>query len=152
MSSKIVSIDALDAGGSKHSRFVAQNPRGDRITLEAHHDAPTEADPMSIGLGPMEALLAALGSCSAVDVQDIMAKRRTPLARYRIELEGIRADGIPARYTKIVMRHIGGGEGVTAAQLEKAARLSFEKYCSVANSLREDIEIVIEASLEETRI
>ena len=119
MSSKIVSIDALDAGGSKHSRFVARNPRGDRITLEAHHNAPTEGDPSSIGLG-----------------------------RYRIELEGTRADGIPARYTKIVMRHVGGGEGVTAAQLEKAARLSFEKYCSVAGSLREDIVIVIEASLE----
>lgn len=148
MSSKIVFIDALDAGGSRKARFVARNPRGDRITLEAHHDAPLEADPSSIGLGPMEALLAALGSCSAVDVQDIMAKRRTPLVRYRIELEGTRADGIPARYTKIVMRHVGGGEGVTAAQLEKAARLSFEKYCSVANSLREDIEIVIEASLE----
>ena len=151
MSSKIVSIDALDAGGSKHSRFVARNPRGDRITLEAHHDAPTDADPMSIGLGPMEALLAALGSCSAVDVQDIMQKRRTPLTRYTIELEGTRADGIPARYTKIVMRHIGSGEGVTAEQLEKAARLSFEKYCSVANSLREDIEIVIEARVEEAR-
>ena len=148
MSSKIVSIDALDAGGSKHSRFVARNPRGDRITLEAHHNTPTEGDPSSIGLGPMEALLAALGSCSAVDVQDIMAKRRTPLVRYRIELEGTRADGIPARYTKITMRHVGGGEGVTAAQLEKAARLSFEKYCSVAGSLREDIVIVIEASLE----
>ena len=148
MSSKIVTIDALDSAGSPRSRFVAHNPRGDRITIEAHHDAPKDSDPSSIGLGPMEALLAALGSCSAVDVQDIMAKRRTPLQRYRIELEGERFEGIPARYTKIIVRHIGSGEGITKEQLEKAARLSHEKYCSVANSLREDIEFVIEASLE----
>jgi putative redox protein len=148
MSSKIVSIDALDPGGASRTRFVAQNPRGDRIAIEAHHDAPKDGDPSSVGLGPMEALLAALGSCSAVDVQDIMTKRRTPLKKYRIELEGVRADGLPARYTRITVRHIGSGEGVTREQLEKAARLSHEKYCSVANSLREDIEFVIEARLE----
>jgi putative redox protein len=148
MSSKIVHIDAIDPAGSSRVRFVAQNPRGDRITLEAHHDAPSESDAASIGLGPMEALLAALGSCSAVDVQDILRKKRTPLSAYRIELEGIRADTTPARYTKIIVRHIGSGEGVTKENLEKAAHLSHEKYCSVASSLREDIEFVIEARVE----
>jgi putative redox protein len=148
MNSKLVSIDALDPNGGNRTRFVAQNPRGDRITLEAHHDVPLESDPASVGLGPMEALLAALGSCTAVDVQDIMKKKRTPLSKYRIELEGVRAETTPKRYTKIIMRHIGAGEGVTAEALEKAVRLSFEKYCSVATSLRQDIEFVLEARLE----
>jgi putative redox protein len=144
MNAKLITIDALNPAGAPHSRFVAQNPRGDRITLEAHHDAPLESDPASVGLGPMEALLAALGSCTAVDVQDIMKKKRTPLSTYCIELEGIRAETIPQRYTKIIMRHIGSGEGVTKENLDKAVRLSFEKYCSVASSLREDIEFVLE--------
>ncbi len=144
MNSKLVYIDALDAAGAARSKFVAQNPRGDRITLEAHHTAPLESDSASVGLGPMEALLAALGSCTAVDVQDIMKKKRTPLSSYRIELEGIRAETVPQRYTKIIMRHIANGEGVTADSLEKAVRLSFEKYCSVASSLRQDIEFVLE--------
>ncbi len=144
VNSKLISIDALDAAGASRSKFVAQNPRGDRITLEAHHNAPLESDPASVGLGPMEALLAALGSCTAVDVQDIMKKKRTPLSTYRVELEGIRADTIPQRYTKIIMRHIGTGEGITQENLEKAVRLSFEKYCSVASSLRQDIEFVLE--------
>jgi putative redox protein len=148
MSSKIVQIDAIDPQGSSRVRFIAQNPRGDRITLEAHHDAPKDTEAASIGLGPMEALLAALGSCSAVDVQDIMRKKRTPLSTYRIELEGVRADTTPARYTKIIVRHIGSGEGITKENLEKAAHLSHEKYCSVASSLREDIEFVIEARVE----
>jgi putative redox protein len=148
MASKIVHIDAIDPQGSNRVRFVAQNPRGDRITLEAHHDTPNDSNAASIGLGPMEALLAALGSCTAVDVQDIMRKKRTPLNTYRIELEGVRAETTPARYTKIIVRHIAGGEGVTKDSLEKAAHLSHEKYCSVASSLREDIEFVIEASVE----
>jgi putative redox protein len=118
------------------------------MNIEAHHTDPTAHDPASVGLGPMEALLAALGGCTAVDVQDIMRKRRTPLATYRLEMVGERDEGTPGRYTKITVRHVGSGEGVTAEALEKAAHLSHEKYCSVAGSLREDIVWVIEAKLE----
>jgi putative redox protein len=148
MNSKLIHIDALDPSGADRSKFVAQNPRGDRITIEAHHNAPLASDPASIGLGPMEVLLAALGSCTAVDVQDIMKKKRTPLSSYQIELEGIRAETIPKRYTKIIMRHIGQGENVSQEAFQKAVQLSFEKYCSVATSLRQDIEFTLEVSLK----
>ncbi len=147
MSSKIIHIDALDPSGKSSPSFVAQNLRGDRIVIQAHHNAPTEHDPASSGLGPMEALLAALGACSAVDVQDIMRKKRTPLLRYRIELDGARSDSTPARYTKITMRHLASGEGVGLESLERAVRMSVEKYCSVAASLNPDIEMVIEVAL-----
>ena len=90
----------------------------------------------------------ALATCTATDVQDIMRKRRTPLASYRLEVEGERAEGTPGRYTRIVVRHIASGEGVSVEQLKKAAHLSHEKYCSVAASLRQDIEFVLEAKLE----
>ena len=145
---KTVFVAALNPSGANSSSFVAQNPRGDRVTITAHKVLPVGTDPPSAGLGPMEALLAALGSCTAVDVQDIMAKRRTPLTRYRLEIEGTRAEGTPGRYVSILVRHIGTGEGVTPEQLEKAAHLSHEKYCSVASSLREDIVWTIEARVE----
>ena len=145
---KTVFVDALNPSGANSSNFVAQNPRADRLTITAHKVLPISSDPPSAGLGPMEALLAALGSCTAVDVQDIMAKRRTPLTRYRLEIEGTRAEGTPGRYTSILVRHIGTGEGVSTEQLEKAAHLSHEKYCSVAASLRQDIVWSIEARVE----
>jgi putative redox protein len=145
---KTVFVAALNPAGANSSSFIAQNPRGDRSIITAHKVLPISNDPPSAGLGPMEALLAALGSCTAVDVQDIMAKRRTPLTRYRLEIEGSRAEGTPGRYTSILVRHIGSGEGVSAEQLEKAAHLSHEKYCSVAASLREDIVWSIEARVE----
>jgi putative redox protein len=148
MRTKTVHVEALEPSGDARVRFVAHNPRGDRMNIEAHHTDPAKHDPASVGLGPMEALLAALGGCTAVDVQDIMRKRRTPLATYRLEILGERDEGTPGRYTKITVRHVGSGEGVTAEALEKAAHLSHEKYCSVASSLRQDIAWVIEGKLE----
>jgi putative redox protein len=149
---KTIHVDALDPGSGSSVRFVAQNPRHDRINIQAHITPPDAngpgSSPASTGLGPMEALLAALATCTATDVQDIMRKRRTPLASYRLEVEGTRAEGTPGRYTRILVRHIASGDGVTVEQLEKAAHLSHEKYCSVAASLREDIEFVLEAKLE----
>jgi putative redox protein len=145
---KTIYIDALNPSGANSSSFIAQNPRADRLTITAHKVLPLENDPPSAGLGPMEALLAALGSCTAVDIQDIMAKRRTPLSRYKLEIVGTRAEGTPGRYVNILIRHIASGEGVTPEQLEKAAHLSHEKYCSVASSLREDIVWNIEARVE----
>jgi putative redox protein len=148
MRTKTVHVESLDPSGDTRVRFVARNPRGDRINIEAHHSDPAAQDPASVGLGPMETLLAALGGCTAVDVQDIMRKRRTPLVTYRLEMVGERDEGTPGRYTKITVRHVGSGEGVTAEALEKAAHLSHEKYCSVASSLRQDIVWVIEGRLE----
>lgn len=139
---KTVRLDVLP-----DDRFVAANSAGDRIALEVRPPGATAT--AAVGLGPMETLLAALGACTAHDVVGIMAKRRTPLARYRIELSGERPDGAaPTPYRRIVMRHLASGEGVSAAALEKAARLSHDKYCSVAASLDPSIEVVIEAAIE----
>ena len=95
----------------------------------------------------MEALLGALATCTAYDVVEVMNKRRTPLSTYRIEVEGERAQDDPKRYTRITVRHIAAGAGVSEAQLVRAATLSHEKYCSVAASLSS--EIVVEARLED---
>lgn len=97
--------------------------------------------PVKVGVSPMEALLGALATCTAYDVVEIMNKRRTPLASYRMEVEGERAGSDPKRYTRITVRHIARGEGVTAEALSKAAHLSHEKYCSVAASLNSEISV-----------
>lgn len=94
---------------------------------------------VKVGVSPMEALLGALATCTAYDVVEIMQKRRTPLSHYRIEIEGERADEHPRRYTRITVRHIAAGEGVSADALAKAAHLSHEKYCSVAASLNSEV-------------
>ncbi|MBB5375228.1 putative redox protein [Deinococcus metalli] len=123
-------------------RFVGVNPSGQQLLID---NSPTK-----IGVSPMDALLGALATCTAVDVVDIMAKRRTPLTSYRIEVEGERAETHPKRYTHITVRHIAGGSGVMLDALTKAVHLSHEKYCSVAASL--NAEMSVEAVVEESAV
>jgi putative redox protein len=120
-------------------RYVGFNGKGQQILLDNSE--------IRVGVSPMEALLGALASCTAYDIVGIMNKRRTPLTSYRVELQGERAEQTPRRYTRIVVRHVASGEGVTLEALEKAAHLSHEKYCSVAATL--NCEIVLEVALDE---
>lgn len=120
------------------ARYVGRNEAGDQIIIDG--------EDVALGVRPMEALLASLGTCTAFDVVEIMAKRRTPVESYRIELEGERAKEHPRRYTRIQVRHLVSGEGITPDSLERAVSLSHDKYCSVAASLNAEIEY--EAVLE----
>lgn len=120
-------------------RFFAENEAGTRIVIDGENPP--------LGLRPMELLLASLGSCTAYDVVSIMKKKRVPLARYRVEVEGERAEKHPKRYTHIHVVHIGGGEGVTEKQFAHAVRLSHEKFCGASASL--NAEITWEVRLEE---
>ena len=114
------------------ARYVGWNRAGDQIIIDGEE--------VTLSVRPMEALLAALGTCTAFDVVSILAKRRTPVESYRIELEGERAEEHPRRYTRVRVRHLVSGEGITPESLERAVSLSHEKYCSVAATLNSEIE------------
>jgi putative redox protein len=114
------------------ARYVGRNGAGDQIIIDGEE--------VALGVRPMEALLAALGTCTAFDVVSILAKRQTPVESYRIELEGERAEEHPRRYTRIRVRHLVSGEGITPESLERAVSLSHEKYCSVVATLNAEIE------------
>ena len=114
------------------ARYVGRNGAGDQIIIDGEE--------VALGVRPMEALLAALGTCTAFDVVSILSKRRTPVESYRIELEGERAAEPPRRYTRIWVRHLVSGEGITPESLERAVSLSHEKYCSVVATLNAEIE------------
>lgn len=121
-------------------RFLGTNEAGDKVTIDGDRPA--------IGMLPMELLLAALGSCTAYDVVDIMTKKRQPLGRYRIEVEGIQAETHPKRFTHITVTHYGAGPEVTEAALSRAAELSHRKYCPVAASLNAEVEVEVRTIVE----
>ena len=93
------------------------------------------------GPGPVDALIIALGTCTAIDVLDILTKRRTPVEALTMEVRGARADEVPARLVgaELVYRITGAGIGRTHA--ERAVALAVEKYCSVRNSLDPEIPV-----------
>jgi putative redox protein len=90
---------------------------------------------------PPDALLAALASCVSVDVVDILAKRRTPVEKYSVEILGERVDSIPRRFKNITMNISFTGSGIERAPAEHAIDLAVNKYCSVRDSLDPDIPI-----------
>lgn len=107
-------------------RFDAGRPGGPVSRIDA--SAKT-------GPGPVDTLLSALASCTAVDIVDILAKRRTPLASLAIDVKGARSDGTPRRLVGVLLTYTMTGEGVERVHAERAIELSVTKYCSVRDSL-----------------
>lgn len=96
---------------------------------------------------PVQALLVALASCSAIDVIEILRKRRTPPAALRVGVDFERAATPPRRVTRVELtyRITADAERIHA---ERAIELSLEKYCSVSASLAPDTRITWKLSLE----
>jgi putative redox protein len=91
------------------------------------------------GQSPPDVLLSALAACSGIDVVDILAKRRTPVERLSVDVEGERREEHPRRFTRIRLTFNVDGAGIEALHTERAIALALEKYCSVAASLASDI-------------
>jgi len=115
--------------------FVGISPSGHALTLDTNHDrasAPT----------PIELLLIALGSCTAVDVIGILQKKRESVTDYRVEVSGERRDDHPRSYKRMEVLHIVRGKNISEKSVAQAIELSETKYCSVAATLRPTAEIV----------
>jgi putative redox protein len=80
---------------------------------------------------PMEAVLGAVGGCTAMDVISILRKKRQQVTGYEVEVNGERTTEHPRVYTKIEVVHRVRGKDVSPAAVEEAIRLSETKYCSV---------------------
>jgi putative redox protein len=89
--------------------------------------------------GPVEVLLEAIMTCSGVDVVDILAKRRTPVQAFRIEIAAHRRAEHPRRVMRLDVDYIIDGAAIDAEHAERAIELAFEKYCTVIGSLGSDI-------------
>jgi putative redox protein len=115
--------------------FVGITPSGHAQAIETDSTRGSAAT-------PMELLLIALGGCTGVDVIEILRKKRQQVSDYRIEVSGERREEFPRSYTKLNVKHIVRGQGVSAQAVEHAIELSETKYCSVAATLRGTAEIV----------
>ena len=100
------------------------------------------------GPGPVSALVGALASCVAIDVVEILAKRRTPVRSLDVEAIGERANAVPARVTRALLRFRIAGAGLERVHAERALELAVTKYCSVRDSLDPATPVEWELELE----
>ncbi len=96
----------------------------------------TQDEGNAVGVKPSDMLLVSLGACTAVDVVDILAKKRTPVSGLEVEVHGEQDPEPPWAFRKVHLVYRLRGEGITPAGAEQAIKLSEEKYCSVAATIR----------------
>jgi putative redox protein len=120
--------------------FTATTQRGYDIEFDAE---------MEWGCMPLEGLLLSLAGCMAIDVVSILTKMRCPPATFSMEIEGERNVTPPQRYKKIHMVLHLSGENLVEEKVMRAVSLSHEKYCSVYNCLKPDIEVTVEVKIED---
>lgn len=119
--------------------FEAQSGSGHAVTMDGNK---TEA------ASPMELVLMAAGGCSSVDVVSILEKARQQVAGVRCEVNGERAETVPAVFTKVHLHFVVSGTDIAEKHVERAVALSADKYCSVAKMLEASVTITHSYTIE----
>ena len=127
------------------SRFMGESGRGHAVVMEGL--APDGETP--IGISPMEMLLLGVGGCTSIDVVSILQKAREKVTDCVVEVEGERAGDIPKVYERIHVHYIVTGHGLKPSAVERAIKLSAEKYCSATIMLAATAEVTHDFELVE---
>jgi putative redox protein len=125
--------------------FVAESGSGHAVVV----DAAPDVGGRDLGPRPMELVLMGAGACSAIDVVHILRKARQPITDCVVELDSERAAEDPKVFTRIHLHYVVTGKGLAAAQVERAIKLSKEKYCSATIMLAKTAEITYDFELRE---
>jgi putative redox protein len=107
--------------------FEASSGMGGRVDLVG--------DETAVGLRPTEAMLAALASCTAMDVIAICAKKRQPIDGYEVEVTGEQRAAHPRFFEEIDVEHRFEGSAIDDVAVARSIELSATRYCPVSAHL-----------------
>ena len=126
-----VSMSTITLRWVEGTMMVASDSNGHSVVIGRSPDPAHDW----VGIKPSELLLMAVASCATHDVVGIMAKQREPLQNIKVLCSGDQQASPPYTFTRIHLHYIAYGP-VNPLRLERAIRLSEDKYCSVISSLR----------------
>lgn len=109
-------------------KFTGQSGTGHQIIM----DGPEDHGGENQGCRPMELLLLGLGGCTSFDVISILKKSRQDVTDCKANITAERADTVPSVFTKIHIEFIVSGNNLKESQVDRAIKLSAEKYCSAS--------------------
>ncbi len=113
--------------------FLGESGSGHSVVM----DGPEDHGGRNMGVRPMEMLLLGLGGCTSFDVMSILTKQRQQVTDCVASIEAERADTVPSVFTKIHVHFKVKGKDLKAASVERAVKLSAEKYCSASIMLEQ---------------
>jgi putative redox protein len=125
--------------------FVAESGSGHAVVVDASPDVGGR----DLGPRPMELVLMGTGACSAVDVVHILRKARQAITDCVVDLDSDRAPEDPKVFTRIHLHYIVTGKGLNPLQVERAIKLSKEKYCSASIMLAKTAAITFDFEIRE---
>jgi putative redox protein len=113
---------SLSLTANEDGTVIITNRHGTQVTVDQHGER---------GLTPLEMLLAALGSCSAVDVVELMRKQREPVTPLAVDVEGLKDDQ-RMQWLRVTY-HVA--EEVDPRKFERARSKTAEDLCTVSRTL-----------------
>lgn len=126
--------------------FVGSTGSGHVVTM----DGAPEGGGDNRAPRPMELLLAGTGGCAAYDVVLILKRGRHAVEDCEVRLQAERADSEPKVFTRIHFEFIVRGRDLSAQAVERAVKLSHEKYCSASAMLGKTAELTYSVTIEES--
>ncbi|MFN3199210.1 MAG: OsmC family protein [Bradymonadia bacterium] len=140
MNARITLIDGVAFNGEASS--------GHSVVMDGAPDPDNPAwSGQNRGARPMELLLLGLGGCTAYDVVTILRKGRHTVDDCQVEIEATRAETPPKVFTRIHIIYRVKGQGLPLKAVERAVKLSEEKYCSASIMLGKTAEMTHEVVL-----
>jgi putative redox protein len=125
--------------------FLAESDTGHGIVI----DAAPDIGGRNLGARPMELVLIGTASCTAIDVVHILRKARQPITDCVVDVDAERAAQDPKVFTKIHLHYVVTGKGLSQSQVERAVKLSKEKYCSATKMLEATVAISFDYEVRE---
>ena len=108
--------------------FLGETESGHAVLM----DGPPEGGGRNLGPRPMEMVLLGTGGCTTYDVLHILKKGRQQVTDCVVEIQAERAAEDPKIFTKIHFHFVVTGKDLKSEQVERAIKLSAEKYCSAS--------------------
>ena len=131
--------------GPSGMSFRAETGTGHMVAM----DGAPEAGGHNLAPRPMEMVLVGTGGCTAFDVVLILKRGRENVIGCDVTLQAERAEVDPKVFTKINFHFVVTGRNLKPAAVERAVKLSHEKYCSASIMLAATVEITHSAEIVE---
>ena len=132
-------------GGPSGMSFHAETGSGHMVSM----DGAPEGGGRNLAPRPMEMVLLGTGACTAYDVVLILRKSQQDIRDCEVSLQAERAATDPKVFTSLNMHFLVIGKGLKANLVERAIKLSHDKYCSATAMLAKTANITIDWTIKE---
>jgi putative redox protein len=132
-------------GGPSGMTFMAETGSGHLVGM----DGAADGGGRNLAARPMELVLAGTGGCTAYDVVLILKRGRHDVRGCDVVLKAQRAAEDPKVFTRIDFHFIVRGRGLKEDVVERAVRLSHEKYCSASVMLEKTAQLAYSIEIVE---